>query len=108
MSAMLPARAKKIDMTKLTDEEQKLFRLYGKIPTHKNVLQKMQKARFPLSELVRRHVANERKYFDSGDYALSKAGKTPQENVGTAIPQPENPQCDLLASRMRPRRRRGN
>lgn len=31
----------------------------------------------------------ERKYFDSGDYALSKAGKEPQENVGTAIPQPE-------------------
>ena len=31
---------------KLTEEEQKLFRLYGKLPTHKNVLTKMQKVRF--------------------------------------------------------------
>lgn len=31
----------------------------------------------------------ERKYFDSGDYALSKAGKAPQQSVGTAIPNPE-------------------
>ena len=27
----------------LTEEEQKLFRLYGKLPSHKNVLTKMQK-----------------------------------------------------------------
>ncbi|THH31173.1 hypothetical protein EUX98_g3003 [Antrodiella citrinella] len=63
------------DSTKLSEEEQKLFRLYGKLPTHKNVLTKMQK---------------DRKYFDSGDYALSKAGKAPQNTVGTAIPNPEN------------------
>lgn len=31
----------------------------------------------------------DRKYFDSGDYALSKAGKAPQNTVGTAIPSPE-------------------
>lgn len=31
----------------------------------------------------------ERKYFDSGDYALSKAGKAPQNAVGTAIPNPQ-------------------
>ncbi|RPD77760.1 hypothetical protein L226DRAFT_458888, partial [Lentinus tigrinus ALCF2SS1-7] len=62
------------DLQKLTEEEQKLFRLYGKLPTHKNVLTKMQK---------------DRKYFDSGDYALSKAGKAPQNTVGTAIPNPE-------------------
>lgn len=30
-------------MQKLTEEEQKLFRLYGKLPTHKNVINKMQK-----------------------------------------------------------------
>ncbi|PSS06847.1 hypothetical protein PHLCEN_2v3566 [Hermanssonia centrifuga] len=59
----------------MTEEEQKLFRLYGKLPTHKNVLTKMQK---------------DRKYFDSGDYALSKAGKAPQNTVGTTIPSPEN------------------
>jgi len=32
----------------------------------------------------------ERKYFDSGDYALSKAGVAPPTTVGTAIPNPEN------------------
>jgi len=72
---MLPAKCNKIDISKLTEEEQKLFRLYGKLPTHKNVLTKMQK---------------DRKYFDSGDYALSKAGKAPQNAVGTAIPNLEN------------------
>ncbi|OCH91877.1 Endosulfine-domain-containing protein [Obba rivulosa] len=72
---MLPAQRNKVDISKLTEEEQKLFRLYGKLPTHKNVLMKMQK---------------DRKYFDSGDYALSKAGVEPQHAVGTAIPNPEN------------------
>jgi len=66
---------KKVDMSTMTEEEQKLFRLYGKLPTHKNVLTKVQK---------------DRKYFDSGDYALSKAGVTSQAAVGTAIPHPEN------------------
>ncbi|KAI0034646.1 Endosulfine-domain-containing protein [Vararia minispora EC-137] len=72
---MHPAKMKKVDISSLTEEEQKLFRLYGKLPTHKNVLTKMQK---------------DRKYFDSGDYALSKAGVAPQNAVGTAIPNPEN------------------
>ncbi|KAH7926461.1 Endosulfine-domain-containing protein [Leucogyrophana mollusca] len=72
---MLPAKRNKIDISKLSEEEQKLFRLYGKLPTHKNILTKMQK---------------DRKYFDSGDYALSKAGVAPQNTVGTAIPNPEN------------------
>lgn len=31
----------------------------------------------------------ERKYFDSGDYALSKAGRAPGQSVGTTIPNPE-------------------
>ncbi|KAF5361038.1 hypothetical protein D9756_004853 [Leucocoprinus leucothites] len=72
---MLPAQRKKVDISKLTPQEQQLFAKYGKLPTHKNILTKMQK---------------ERKYFDSGDYALSKAGVTPQSTVGTAIPNPEN------------------
>ena len=45
----------------LTEEEQKLFRLYGKLPNKKDLLQNKLK---------------ERKYFDSGDYAMSKAGKS--------------------------------
>ncbi|KAG8915764.1 hypothetical protein FRC03_001362 [Tulasnella sp. 419] len=72
---MLPFQRKKVDLNSMSEEEQKLFRLYGKLPTHKNVLTKVQK---------------DRKYFDSGDYALSKAGVAPQANVGTAIPSPEN------------------
>ncbi|KAF9464139.1 camp-regulated phosphoprotein/endosulfine conserved region-domain-containing protein [Collybia nuda] len=72
---MLPAQRNKVDLSKLSLQEQQLFAKYGKLPTHKNVLMKMQK---------------ERKYFDSGDYALSKAGVAPQNTVGTAIPNPEN------------------
>ncbi|KAG5639435.1 hypothetical protein H0H81_002306 [Sphagnurus paluster] len=72
---MLPAQRNKIDISKLSLQEQQLFAKYGKLPTHKNVLMKMQK---------------DRKYFDSGDYALSKAGVAPQNTVGTAIPNPEN------------------
>jgi len=71
---MLPARRNKVDISKLSEEEQKLFRLYGKLPK-KNILTRVQK---------------DRKYFDSGDYALSKAGVGPQNAVGTAIPNPEN------------------
>ncbi|KAJ7163331.1 camp-regulated phosphoprotein/endosulfine conserved region-domain-containing protein [Mycena filopes] len=72
---MLPAQRNKIDISKLDPQEQQLFAKYGKLPTHKNVLMKMQK---------------DRKYFDSGDYALSKAGVAPTNTVGTAIPNPEN------------------
>ncbi|PWZ01983.1 Endosulfine-domain-containing protein [Testicularia cyperi] len=70
---MLPAQRNKVDISSLNEEEQKLFRLYGKLPK-KDLLQSRLK---------------ERKYFDSGDYALSKAGKAPQQSVGTAIPNPE-------------------
>ena len=38
---------------------------------------------------MRLSVVQDRKYFDSGDYALSKAGVGPQNAVGTAIPNPE-------------------
>jgi len=54
--------------------EEKARRLYG-APPNKRLL----KIRGP-----------ERKYFDSGDYALSKAGISPPAAVGTAIPQPES------------------
>ncbi|KIK59312.1 hypothetical protein GYMLUDRAFT_60227 [Collybiopsis luxurians FD-317 M1] len=72
---MLPAKRNKVDISKLNEQEQLLFAKYGKLPTHKNTLMKMQR---------------DRKYFDSGDYALSKAGVTSQESVGTTIPNPEN------------------
>ncbi|EFP86895.2 hypothetical protein PGT21_029613 [Puccinia graminis f. sp. tritici] len=73
--ALNPHQRKKVDINAMTEEEQKLFRLYGKLPPKKNVA---------------KHNLMERKYFDSGDYALSKAGKTAPQSVGTTIPSPEN------------------
>ncbi|KAJ9642328.1 hypothetical protein H2199_004708 [Coniosporium tulheliwenetii] len=57
---MNPHQQNKVDISSLSPDEQRLFRLYGKLPNKKDVLQNKLK---------------ERKYFDSGDYALSKAGK---------------------------------
>ncbi|KAF1970521.1 Endosulfine-domain-containing protein [Bimuria novae-zelandiae CBS 107.79] len=62
---------------KLSPEEAKLFRLYGKLPNKKDLLQNKLK---------------ERKYFDSGDYALSKAGKASDigvTSIGREHPVPE-------------------
>ncbi|KAG0377750.1 MAG: camp-regulated phosphoprotein/endosulfine conserved region-domain-containing protein [Linnemannia gamsii] len=58
----------------MNEQEQKLQRMYGKLPTGRDLLG---------------HKLKERKYFDSGDYALSKAGKTTTP-VGSQHPQPEN------------------
>ncbi|KAJ5281916.1 Endosulfine-domain-containing protein [Penicillium angulare] len=75
---MNPHQQNKIDINAMTPEEQKLFRLYGKMPNKKDLLQNKLK---------------ERKYFDSGDYALSKAGKASDvgvTNIGSQHPVPEN------------------
>ncbi|RMD39881.1 hypothetical protein DV735_g5246, partial [Chaetothyriales sp. CBS 134920] len=72
---MNPHQKNKIDISKLSPEEQNLFRLYGKVPNKKDLLQNKLK---------------ERKYFDSGDYALSKAGKASDSGVtsiGTEHPR---------------------
>ncbi|KAF7291715.1 mRNA stability protein [Mycena chlorophos] len=91
---MLPAQRNKVDISKLNEQEQLLFAKYGKLPTHKNALMKMQKVRSPrwlrVIHPLTIHRHQDRKYFDSGDYALSKAGVAPQNAVGTAIPNPEN------------------
>ncbi|KAK4049342.1 hypothetical protein OIO90_005471 [Microbotryomycetes sp. JL221] len=70
---MLPHQRQKVDLSSLTDQERELFQKYGKLPSHKGLLANKLK---------------ERKYFDSGDYAMSKAGVSPQHVVGTAIPSP--------------------
>lgn len=65
-------------MQSLSPDEQRLFRLYGKLPSKADHLAKHLK---------------ERKYFDSGDYALSKAGKAGSVDtgsVGSQHPLPEN------------------
>ncbi|CAO3593314.1 unnamed protein product [Absidia cylindrospora] len=61
---MNPAQSNKIDMSQLNEEERKLFKMYG-------------------------HKLKERKYFDSGDYALSQAGKEPESAIGSEHPSPE-------------------
>ncbi|KAK3994662.1 camp-regulated phosphoprotein/endosulfine conserved region-domain-containing protein [Cladorrhinum sp. PSN332] len=75
---MNPHQAKKVDVKSLSPEEQRLFRLYGKLPNR--------------SEHFAKHL-KERKYFDSGDYAMSKAGKGNSVDtgaVGSQHPSPEN------------------
>lgn len=62
----------------MSPDEQRLFRLYGKLPSK--------------SDHLAKHI-KERKYFDSGDYALSKAGKASFVDtacVGSEHPVPEN------------------
>lgn len=73
----------------LNAQERELFAKYGKLPTHKNVLTKMQRVSKLFHILPPLITNQERKYFDSGDYALSKAGVASQSTVGTAIPNPE-------------------
>ncbi|KAL8889725.1 MAG: hypothetical protein Q9215_003022 [Flavoplaca cf. flavocitrina] len=75
---MNPHQKNKVDVKSMNEEEQKLFRLYGKLPNKKDLLQNKLK---------------ERKYFDSGDYALSKAGKASEggvTSIGSQHPLPEN------------------
>ncbi|RHZ66210.1 endosulfine family protein [Aspergillus thermomutatus] len=75
---MNPHQQNKVDTSSLSPDEQRLLRLYGKMPTKKDLLQNKLK---------------ERKYFDSGDYALSKAGKASDvgvTNIGSQHPVPEN------------------
>ncbi|KAF1937558.1 Endosulfine-domain-containing protein [Clathrospora elynae] len=74
---MNPHQQNKVDINKMSADEAKLFRLYGKLPNKKDLLQNKLK---------------ERKYFDSGDYALSKAGKAGDvgvTQVGREHPNPE-------------------
>ncbi|EDU46678.1 Endosulphine family protein [Pyrenophora tritici-repentis] len=74
---MNPHQQNKVDISKMSEQEAKLFRLYGKLPNKKDLLQNKLK---------------ERKYFDSGDYALSKAGKAGDvgvTQVGREHPNPE-------------------
>jgi len=76
--ALNPHKKNKVDIASLSPDEQRLFRLYGKLPSKADHLAKHLK---------------ERKYFDSGDYALSKAGKASSVDtgsVGSQHPLPEN------------------
>ncbi|CCH58946.1 hypothetical protein TBLA_0B01030 [Henningerozyma blattae CBS 6284] len=55
-----------VDVSHLTPQELKLYKMYGKLPSKKDLF---------------KHRMQERKYFDSGDYALRKAGVLQQSDV---------------------------
>ena len=55
-----------VDLSKLTPQELKLYKMYGKLPSKKDLF---------------KHKMQERRYFDSGDYALSKAGVIQSEGA---------------------------
>ncbi|KAK2805964.1 hypothetical protein FQN50_005979 [Emmonsiellopsis sp. PD_5] len=86
---MNPHQQNKVDISSLSPDEQRLFRLYGKMPTKKDLLQNKLKVYSSLNPVA----IQERKYFDSGDYALSKAGKASDvgvTSIGSRHPLPEN------------------
>ncbi|CCF58652.1 hypothetical protein KAFR_0F00550 [Kazachstania africana CBS 2517] len=55
-----------VDLKELSAQELKLYRMYGKLPSKKDLF---------------KHKMQERKYFDSGDYALNKAGVVKSNDV---------------------------
>ncbi|KAK9766861.1 hypothetical protein K7432_003757 [Basidiobolus ranarum] len=71
---MLPAKQNKVDLSKLSEEEKKIFKMYGRLPSGKDLVNRKLK---------------DRKYFDSGDYAMQKAGKTSATEVGLIHPSPD-------------------
>ncbi|GAM87203.1 hypothetical protein ANO11243_052250 [Dothideomycetidae sp. 11243] len=76
---MNPHQKNKVDISNLTPDEQRLFRMYGKLPSKQDLLKNKLKGQ-------------ERKYFDSGDYAMSKAGKADDGGVtgiGREHPSPD-------------------
>lgn len=62
----------------MSAEEQRLYRMYGKLPSRSDLLNKKLK---------------DRKYFDSGDYALSQSGHGSSigvTSVGSKHPNPDS------------------
>jgi len=71
------ATSPKVDIKSLTPEEQRIFRLFGRVPSQ--------------SHHFARHLKAERKYFDSGDYAMSKAGIIPATDLGSLFVGHQHP-----------------
>lgn len=71
-SIVTDTNGNQVDLKKLSPQELKLYNLYGKLPSKKDLL---------------KHKMQERKYFDSGDYALKKAGvANPSEVSNNNLP----------------------
>ncbi|KAJ3023394.1 UNVERIFIED_CONTAM: hypothetical protein HDU68_008629 [Siphonaria sp. JEL0065] len=76
MSAAAAKGKAPIDVSALSPEEQEFYKKYGKLP-------------LPKKDLLGKRLNGDRKYFDSGDYALSQAGKSSPKDVGSQHPSPE-------------------
>ena len=63
-----------LDVSKLSPEDQAFHAKYGRLPPKKKPVLK----------------GGDRKFFDSGDYAMSKAGKGSSKDVGRDHPSPEH------------------
>lgn len=61
----------------LTPEQRQFYEKYGRLPPAKKDI------------LSARMKGSDRKYFDSGDYAMSQAGKGSSKDVGSSHPSPE-------------------
>ncbi|EGF81531.1 hypothetical protein BATDEDRAFT_36830 [Batrachochytrium dendrobatidis JAM81] len=66
-----------VDPSKLSDEDRAFFEKYGRLPPAKK------------AGLQQKLMGGDRKYFDSGDYAMSQAGKSSPNEVGSQHPSPE-------------------
>ncbi|KAH6573144.1 hypothetical protein BASA50_007022 [Batrachochytrium salamandrivorans] len=66
-----------VDPTTLSEEDKLFYEKYGRLPPTKK------------KALNQRLGGGDRKYFDSGDYAMSKAGKSSPSEVGSQHPSPE-------------------
>ena len=74
--------SKKENAEKLSPEDQAFLAKYGRLPPTKQILSSRLKV-FKFFKFQ----DGDRKYFDSGDYALAKVGKS--NEVGSAHPSPE-------------------
>ncbi|CUM67927.1 uncharacterized protein PRCAT00005639001 [Priceomyces carsonii] len=68
-----PTNTQNLDLSKLSPQELRIYKMYGKLPTTQQILS----SKF-----------QDKKYFDSGDYAMQKQlGKDAQKtNVPSSIP----------------------
>lgn len=67
-----PPNSQNLDLDKLTPDELKIYKMYGKLPTRQQILSSKFK---------------DKKYFDSGDYAMQKQlGENSKVNIPSNVP----------------------
>ncbi|GBL51404.1 hypothetical_protein [Candidozyma auris] len=66
-----PKNTQGIDLSKLSPQELRIYKMYGKLPTTQQILSSK---------------IQDKKYFDSGDYAMQKQMGGPKSGLGGTIP----------------------